>query len=76
MKVKRTIRIEMTIEQAAALRDRLIPISPASYQLEDYAFLRNLYGRLDHLVMQREIREVMPFASPPVESFKEVKNGD
>ncbi len=49
MKKKRRFTIEMTQEEAKALRDRLVPISPLPYTIEVYAFLRNIYGRLDHL---------------------------
>jgi hypothetical protein len=50
MNAKRRITLDITITQAASLRDRLIPISPLDYTLDDYAYLRNLYGRLDRLV--------------------------
>lgn len=40
--------LTLTIEEVRALKTRLIPISPAEYDIETYALLRNLYGRLDH----------------------------
>ena len=44
---KHTIRL--TDKEVAALKDRLVPICPADYDLETYAILRDLYGRLEHL---------------------------
>ena len=44
-------RITLTTEEITALRDRLVPISAYDYDLHTFAILRNLYGRLDHILI-------------------------
>jgi len=44
-------RITLTEKELKVLRDRLVPIRPVDYSLEDFTILRNLYGRLDHIFL-------------------------
>jgi len=46
------ITLRLTPEEAIALRDRLVPISPLKYDLSTYAILRDLYGRIDRIIMR------------------------
>jgi len=39
-------RISLSEKELKVLRDRLVPICPMDYSLEDFAILRDLYGRL------------------------------
>ena len=44
-------RLNLTLDEVKALRDRLVPIEPYKYNQKTYAILRDLYGRLDHIAI-------------------------
>lgn len=46
--------LSLTIEELTILRDRLVPISPMDYDLHAYAILRDLYGRIEHIILRSE----------------------
>lgn len=46
---KRTHTLRLSDEEIEALKNRLVPIAPIDYDLETYALLRELYGRLEHI---------------------------
>lgn len=50
-------RLSLTVEELVALRDRLVPISPTAYDRHTYAILRNLYGRIEHLLQLSETKK-------------------
>lgn len=54
------VRLSFTIEELRVLRDRLVPITIADYDLNTYAILRHLYGRFDHIVLMSEVTESLP----------------
>ena len=45
-------RIILTQDELQALSDRLVSICPADYSLEEFAILRNLYGRFTHILLR------------------------
>lgn len=45
-------RITLTDQELEVLRDRLVPISPDDYPLNEYATLRDLYGRFEHILLR------------------------
>ncbi|GAI63094.1 unnamed protein product [marine sediment metagenome] len=44
--------LTLTKEEAELLANRLVPISPSDYSLQDYSKLRDLYGRLLHITLK------------------------
>ena len=45
-------RVTLSDEELKALLDRLVPISPANYDLKTYAILRNLTGRFERILQK------------------------
>ncbi len=45
-------RMTLTEEELEALANRLVPISPNDYTIREFATLRNLYGRICHILLR------------------------
>ena len=58
MKQVRKHKVALSDRELRLLADRLVPISPLDYNLEDCSTLRDLYGRFEHLILMSEVRGV------------------
>lgn len=45
-------RLAFTDEELRVLEERLAHVSPNHYTLQDFATLRNLYGRITHIILR------------------------
>ena len=53
-------RVTLSDDELVALRDRLVPIAPADYDLHTYSILRDLYGRFCRLTVGLDKPSVLP----------------
>ena len=55
----RPYRLSLSLEELEALANRLVPISPSEYDLHSFSLLRDLYGRITHLILSAKTTEAM-----------------
>ncbi|HUV52781.1 MAG TPA: hypothetical protein VMW64_06880 [Dehalococcoidia bacterium] len=58
-------RLSFTDEELRVLEERLAVVNPNLYTLQDFATLRNLYGRITHIMIRSSMMNGGGIELPP-----------